>query len=335
MTVGPSHLIDILDVGHGSCVVVRSGPDVVLIDAGPGGAVLEYLRLERISRISAIVVSHADADHIGGISAILGQDGLEVDQIIWNGDSVKQTKLWKNLVYQIDDLQSSGRMVAQQNAHDGLRIKVGLDGKSEIHVLAPGLVLRQLGAGSSLRDGRAITSNSVSVVVQVWVNGEPIVMVPGDLDQVGYDEMVRSSSSLNLTTRYLLLPHHGGLMGNSVQTAASVSSLVSAVSPDVVFISNGRGKFGTPRPEVIRAVREAGAHIPISCTQLSSNCSVREVAQPVVDGPYSVGWQNGRSCQGSTRILFDGGIEVPLRRTRHATFVRDFVPENLCRFPVV
>jgi len=327
--VSPSPIVDILDVGHGSCVVIRCGDDVVLIDAGSGGPVLEYLRSEGIDRIHAVLVSHADADHIGGISAILSQ-GIAIDQVVWNGDSMKQSTIWKDLVYQLAALEREGRAAAQQNAHDGFRIAVGSCGV-EILVLAPGLILRQLGAGSTLRDGRAITSNSVSVVAQVVVDGEPLLLVPGDLDQVGYDQLTACISTADLKTKYLVLPHHGGLLGSpAASTAATITALVSAVSPEEVFVSNGRGRFGNPRIEVVNAVRAADPHVLIRCTQLSALCAVRELVQSAANGPYSAGWLRGHSCQGSVRLSRGNGIGAPLDRRRHIDFITSSVPLRIC-----
>lgn len=332
LPAAPDLTVDILDVGHGSCVVVRSGEAVALIDAGPGGAVLEYLRAEGISRIDALLVSHADADHIGGVSAILSQ-GMEVSQFIWNGDSIKQSTLWKDLVYQLADLQKEGRTWAHQNAFDGLRVQVGSP-RVEIAVLAPGLVLRQLGAGSSLRDGRAITSNTVSVVAQVVVDGEALLLVPGDLDTVGYDQLIGSTAEGALVSKYLVLPHHGGLVGlPGEESSATITSLVAAVRPDIVFVSNGRGKYGNPRAEVIAAARKGVPEVPVSCTQLSASCAVEALLQGPSAGPYSRGWSRGHSCQGSTRLTPGNGIGAPLDRSRHIAFLGRAVPQRVCGSP--
>lgn len=309
---------------------MRNGEDVFLIDAGPGGAILEYLRLEGITHIDTIIVSHADADHIGGISAILGQENLRVDNIVWNGDSIKQSTLWKNLVYQLADLQEQGRATAAQNAHDGLCLKIGSGEEVEVRILAPGLVLRQLGAGSSLRDGRQISSNAVSVVAQVFVAGEPVLLVPGDLDQLGYELLSQSSYGSQVKAKYMLLPHHGGLLGTSAQTSATISAFVSAVSPELVFVSNGRGKFNNPRQDVIAAVRSAGADVPVVCTQLAERCAVKELIQAASEGPYSAGWTRGHSCQGTTRLTIGNGVDRPLDRSRHVAFLASSVPERTC-----
>lgn len=323
-------VVDIVDVGHGSCVAIRCGSTVTLIDAGPGGAVLEYLRREQITQISNVIISHADADHIGGLSAILAQKDLSVGRIIWNGDSAKQSQLWKNLIYQLADLQDAGRTVAYENAYDGLVVDLDPQAGVAVHVFAPGLVLRQLGAGSSTRDGRAISSNSVSVVVQLVVEDESVLLVMGDLDHLGFELLVGSKYGDRLQSRHLVLPHHGGLMGSRSETAAAVSQLVARVNPEVVFVSNGRRKFNNPRREVVDAIRSTNAAVAVSCTQLAESCAKNPVERVERATPYSAGWLRGASCQGSARLTLGNGIGAPLNRRQHLNFLAQSVPGAIC-----
>ncbi len=57
---GLSRSISILDVGHGNGAVLVDDNGVVVIDAGPGSALLEFLRHEGIDRINVLLISHAD-----------------------------------------------------------------------------------------------------------------------------------------------------------------------------------------------------------------------------------------------------------------------------------
>jgi competence protein ComEC len=76
-----------LDVGHGLATLVRSdeGADV-LFDAGgrlPGTAervIVPALRAVGVRRLAAVVVSHEDTDHSGGVAAVL--DAIRVDEVV-------------------------------------------------------------------------------------------------------------------------------------------------------------------------------------------------------------------------------------------------------------
>ena len=61
----------ILDVGHGNCAVLTDSKGIVVIDTGPGSALLEYLSEKNIKTIDVVLISHADQDHIGGLIQLL------------------------------------------------------------------------------------------------------------------------------------------------------------------------------------------------------------------------------------------------------------------------
>ena len=70
--------LTILSVGQGSCAVLRADGRTVLFDAGPkneyvdGGRrfVLPKLRALGVARVDAVVLSHPDLDHAGGLEAL-------------------------------------------------------------------------------------------------------------------------------------------------------------------------------------------------------------------------------------------------------------------------
>lgn len=79
----------VLDVGQGLAAVVRTHNHVLIYDTGPAFqsgrdaallAVLPYLRAKGVRMIDALIVSHGDLDHSGGLSSIL--DGMPVRRTI-------------------------------------------------------------------------------------------------------------------------------------------------------------------------------------------------------------------------------------------------------------
>jgi competence protein ComEC len=66
--------IAMCDVGQGDAVVVRSEGRVALVDTGPDPAVLDRCLDDLgIGRIDLLVLSHFDADHVGGLAAVSGR----------------------------------------------------------------------------------------------------------------------------------------------------------------------------------------------------------------------------------------------------------------------
>lgn len=84
--------VRVLDVGQGEAVLVRTRSSALLYDAGPawpGGdagerVVLPALRALGVRRLDRLVVSHADADHAGGVDSVLA--GLPVGRRITGAD---------------------------------------------------------------------------------------------------------------------------------------------------------------------------------------------------------------------------------------------------------
>ena len=67
--------VDILDVGQGNAALIDvPGSGDVLLDAGPrfsGRDVVRYLRKQGVGHLESLVLTHGDADHIGGAFDIL------------------------------------------------------------------------------------------------------------------------------------------------------------------------------------------------------------------------------------------------------------------------
>lgn len=77
---GPDLALHFLDVGQGDAAAIRTpGGHWILVDGGPAGpggdagraVVAPFLRRHGARRLDAVVLSHAHADHLGGIPSIL------------------------------------------------------------------------------------------------------------------------------------------------------------------------------------------------------------------------------------------------------------------------
>ena len=335
-----SHILDgptgveicLLDVGHGSSVYIDTGSAKVLIDTGRNGSVLEFLDQKQINSIDLVIISHADQDHVGGLFAMLST-GVTVHRVIWNTDGLKHTDQWKDLCYQLDDLEADGKVMASDEVAANMDLS-GFGDHVSLEVLAPRLRLRRLGVGNVDSSGGRIRSNTVSAVVRVLVNRLPILLVTGDLDDVGLAHL-RDPTFPDLRAKYLLLPHHGGKMGASAAvTKAAVKALVDAVKPEGIFVSNGRtatSRGDNPRHEVLEGAVEAAPTATIACSQLSQSCSPGIAKRFTTPAVHAAGWTQGHSCIGSVVLSGDNGITGPLSSTEHQAFLDVSVPGARCR----
>lgn len=327
-TAGTRKLV-ILDVGHGNAAVLHDDHGVVVIDTAPGSALLEYLDQEGIQRIDTVLVSHADHDHIGGLVGLLAADITEVGRVVLNSDSLKDTGTWASLLQELD----------RRHGHDGFDVVLSLirdktgrfdQGSISVEVLGPGPYLAGRGPGAKDRQGRRIATNSVSAVIRLSRDGEPIALLPGDLDEIGLDELILSGEDLRAPL--LVFPHHGGLP-RAGDSRGFTRRLCELVSPKTVIFSIGRGRHSTPRPEVIEEVRTAVPGVRIACTQLSDHCSASVPAQdpPHLNPEFSLGRSQRHCCAGSLVLGLDRSLSLLPLAEDHYDFISSAAPSALCR----
>ncbi len=327
----PGNYVAILDVGHGNCCVVSDSGETSVIDTGLGTSLLEFLTEQGITRLGFVLLSHADQDHISGLLQLLASREVEIDRVRLNTDAAKQSKLWKNLVYELELQESQGVLnwEVQLTVDSGETFSVG---GVDLDVLAPGKALAALGPGSKTNEGKKITSNSVSAVIVLQKSGTQIAAFPGDLDQVGLDDLKRRFPKSQFNAPVLVYPHHGGLSGSS-SSEAFAHEICNLFRPSVVVFSIGRGMHGTPRPEIVDAVRKNVTNVRIACTQLSEHCAL---SVPAVDAShllpvYSDGRLERRCCAGTMVIDVDRGGELHPAMPDHGDFIELNAATALCR----
>jgi len=224
-----------LSVGHG-CSVVLELPDggTVLYDAGQLGspdaaasAISAYLWSRGKTRIDAVVISHADVDHYNALPELLRRftiGGVYISPVMFD----EKTPATQSLQSAIDD---SGAPVHVVWSGDRLRGSVDCT----IEVLHPPA------------RGTLGSDNSNSIVLVIEYQGRR-VLLPGDLESPGLDELIAESP---LDCDVLLAPHHGSLQSDPPGFAAWTS-------PEWVVVSGDRR---SNRPEVADAYTERGATV--------------------------------------------------------------------------
>jgi competence protein ComEC len=320
----------ILDVGHGNSALIREPNQVTLVDAAPGRTVIEALGELGLTTVNNIVISHADADHCGGLVGLLLDEGLTVENVMLNADAVKESRSWHEVRVALRD--ASRR--AKTKILLGVTSETLLSGHIEFRfeVLAPEPSLAAGGPGSTDDKGRRLTSNSMSAVIRIWRKGIPLALFPGDIDGIGLEHLLEDHPSCE--ARILVFPHHGGSPGSNVDARSFASRLCRAVMPQIVVFSLGRDKFGTPQPAIIDGVREAVPNAHIVCTQLSTRCAA---ALPAAAGDHlsrrsSKGAFRNVSCGGT--LVFDADSPALLSQPTakgHTDFVTASAPTALCR----
>lgn len=228
-----------IDVGQGDAIAVR-GPNGgwVLVDAGPPGRdpdpgahpAVRALRGRGVRRLEALVLTHADLDHIGGAAAVL--ESFEVG-------AVYDPALPAGKEAFVDVLDAAGAAgVPWLAATTGMHLDVG------------GLTLEVLSPSDSLR-GADAEANEASVVLLVRY-GSFEAFLTGD----AYRPLERAlAASLPAGIEVLKVGHHGS-------DTSTDPLLLDAIQPSVALVSAGRGnRYGHPTAGVLESLRSRGIDI--------------------------------------------------------------------------
>jgi beta-lactamase superfamily II metal-dependent hydrolase len=325
----------VLDVGHGNCAVLRDTEAVTVIDCPPPATTLvETLEVLDINIIDHILISHADIDHAGGLPTLLGK--IRVNNVYINPDASKRGPRWAEIRTALAVHNKLGTKV-----HRVLGAEVSKEiysGQVEIEILAPSLEEGLSGASGEDRKRRKLESNSVSAVIGLIHNSHRVVLLPGDLDEVGLDNLLMDQE--NIEAPILIFPHHGG-SANSIDNYNFARKLCSLVKPKLVIFSIERKRlFGknhseNPRDDMMKGVISASPDAHIMCTQLSGKCAAKD---PVSDFYHltslpALGFASDSCCGGTIIIRINGKqtTYVPLLSS-HREFISnpDKVPTPMC-----
>lgn len=321
----------ILDVGHGNCALVSDGPDAAVVDAPQGATLLEVLEHLGTKRIMAVYVSHADADHVGGVIGLLSNPDYVVEAVFVNPDSNKDSDTWHDFRFAVKDAQRRNATLKVHSQLTTTTVCPKVSKRHDMRVLWPTPDIALAGAGGKDLKERQLTSNSTSAVMLVSSEGKNLALLCGDIDGVALTNI--KEDKIDLRARVLVFPHHGGLPRNA-DPFAFAKGLCALVSPDAVVFSMSRRGHRNPLPEIVAGVRAASPKAYVVCTQLSTNCSSSEPkAAPVHLSPVpSLGARRYHACGGT--VSLDVGSTFAVQApdaAKHDTFIRSNAPTALCR----
>jgi beta-lactamase superfamily II metal-dependent hydrolase len=101
--------VRVLDVGQGDAILVSSGGQHLLFDAGPSQAdVASKVKSYGISKLDYFITSHPDADHIGGAAKVIGT--IPIGTYADSG-AIHTTKTYENMIQALVDTDTPTAML--------------------------------------------------------------------------------------------------------------------------------------------------------------------------------------------------------------------------------
>lgn len=231
-TIAPnSFQADVIDVGQGTAILIRTANHALLYDTGASFAdsdsgeriIVPYLRASGVGALSGIMVSHDDNDHSGGLQSVLRDipTGWLLHGLPATSPSLAAAP------------QPRHCYRGQQWQWDGVRFDI-LNPPAKAY------------AESGRRD------NDFSCVLKV-TQGKQSLLITGDAERRGELELMESGADLSATV--LVAGHHGS-------RTSSLVEFVEQVRPSMVVFNVGyRNRFNHPHPQVVARYREVNARI--------------------------------------------------------------------------
>lgn len=231
---GPLLEMICLDVGQGSATLLRTPEGDILVDAGTEAGQRELcLRLDSlgVEKLSLLILTHSDEDHIGGADGIL--ENFDTAQVWVNGvagdnDSYRRFS---------DTVVRKNVPVETVEASDGT-----VFGGLYITVLSP------------FSDGEAGDGNVGSLVLLLKCASFS-ALIMGDAPDTVEKKLLEVYGAAHLSADVLCVGHHGS-------NDSACPEFLNAVQPSYAVISCGAGNsYGHPDGRTLARLEDAGAEI--------------------------------------------------------------------------
>lgn len=226
----PDMEVHFLDVGQSDATLVMNGEHAMLIDAGDnnqGTAIQNYLQKQGVEHLDYLILTHTDADHIGGADVIITK--FDVDTVFM-GNYAKDTATYRDVIQALDNkgLQWSTPAVGENYTL----------GDAFFTIIAPN------------KEYNTPNNSSIGLLL---TKGKNKFIFTGDAEEAAEADIVQNG--IDITADVYQAGHHGS-------KTASSDALLDAVKPEFAVISCGQdNKYGFPHAQVLNSFRERGIQV--------------------------------------------------------------------------
>ena len=270
--------VHFIDVGQGDATLIISGEHTMLIDAGDdskGTKVQLYLKNQGVERLDYLVLTHTDADHIGGADVIITK--FDIGNV-FIGDYPKDNNVYRDLMLA---LKSKGLTYSTPEVGDTYAF-----GDAFFMMLAP---------------NRTYSDPNNSSIALVLQNGQNRFLFTGDAQEEAEKDIL--ANGFNIDCDVLKAGHHGSSTSNTKDFLMAASPAYSVIS------CAADNSYGHPHAEVLNNLRamnvkvfrtdEQGSVVAISDgTEVTWNCAPSE------------SWKAGERTQNSS-----DEVNLPMTQT--------------------
>lgn len=229
-SVGQMLTVHYIDVGQGDATLIMLGEHAMLIDAGPedsGTKLQMYLQKQGVSSLDYVILTHPDADHIGGADVILSK--FNCGQVMMNGQA-KDTACYR-------DVEAALTYKGYQAFTPAAGSSYSL-GDAGFTVIGPVQMTED--------------ANNASIAV-LLTYGNTRFLFTGDAEEKEEQDILQAGEDVSADVYQA--GHHGSRTSSS-------DIFLQAVHPQYAVISCGEGNsYGHPHAEVLNRFRSMGIKV--------------------------------------------------------------------------
>lgn len=260
--------VHFIDVGQGDATLVTCGGHAMLIDAGDdakGTAIQNYLQKQKITKLDYLILTHPDADHIGGAPVIITK--FDIGKVFVSNFE-KDSKTYQKLIQSLDDKRIKA-LTPKVNSKYTL-------GTAGIIILAP----------SDSYDNP--NDSSVALLLK---NGTRSFLFTGDAGEDAENDILETD--IDISADVYKVGHHGNKYSTS-------KDFFKAVDPFYAVISCGEGNsYGHPHAETLNTLRTNG--VKVYRTDESGTIVASTDGKSIsFNVPASESWKAGEPTGGSS-----------------------------------
>ena len=224
--------VHFINVGQGDSILIQTGNENILIDAGgkgKGDEVVAYLKKQKVKTLHAVVLTHPDADHVGGLAYVVNK--LKV-KAVYAPKVSHTTQAYKSFLTAVKK-----KKLTIKNAKSGVEIKTK----------AKNITLKFIGPVKSYAK---TDLNNWSAVLLLKHNKKSFLFT-GDAEEKAEKDML--AKKLVPSVDVLKVGHHGA-------KASTSSAFVKKAKPKYAIISVGKkNSYGHPTSTVLKRLNSIKA----------------------------------------------------------------------------
>ena len=267
-TITDTMEVHYIDVGQGDSTLIKCGEHFMLIDAGDdskGTLIQNYLQKQNVEKLDYLILTHPDADHIGGAPVIITK--FDINNVFVSNYE-KDNKTYQKLIQALDN-----KRLKYTTPKVGSQYSLGT---ATITILAP----------NDEYDNP--NDSSIAFIIQ---NGNNKFLFTGDAGESAEQDIL--DNNLDISADVYKVGHHGSKYSTSI-------NFFETVNPTYAVISCGEGNsYGHPHAETLNTLMTNSVNV-YRTDEDGTIIATSDGKNITFNVPASETWKAGEPTGGST-----------------------------------